>query len=390
MSNSCRRRSPRRSTSSRSSTRRGARRSASVVPGRPFHGMSAAVRWCSTRRAYGRCAGQSTAIRSNGGARSCGVDDETGGFAHFFVGIGGGDDCDGTWTTSSETSPVSTHGVGGTECVEELAGVGVGGGVSGELCDDADVDLLAERAHERDRSPGQLLGEVEHEAAQPVGCGGADGLGRGGEQVGFVVPAFSRVGVIAALMRTAWRPRSDWSCRRCDVGRVGEAQFGVEVAERDHRRGVGGDGNEGAGVVGQECSDGEVDHRGRHRRPSGGGQQGTGDQFGEAVEGDHVDPGHPTLAPECSPSHHPAGVGGHCHGDRCEGIVSLGGGDRRGERPEGPLGSDEGGRDRHVTDRREGVSQSWPTIAGCRSAVPRPTTDRRCASRRCGPSSTIR
>ena len=66
MSNRLRRRRPRRSTSSRSSTSRGASRSVNVVPGRPFHGMSAAVRWCSTRRAYGRCAGHSTAMRSNG------------------------------------------------------------------------------------------------------------------------------------------------------------------------------------------------------------------------------------------------------------------------------------------------------------------------------------
>ena len=123
------------------------------------------------------------------GARPCGVDDEAGGFAHLFVGIGGRDDRDRAWSTLARFDARIDVGVGGTERIEELAGVGVGGGVSGELCDDSDIDLLAECAHERDRSSGQLLGEVEHEVAQPLGCTGADGVGGRGEQGGFVVPA---------------------------------------------------------------------------------------------------------------------------------------------------------------------------------------------------------
>ena len=59
------RRRPRRSSSSRSASSRGTIRSSAPVPGRPFHGMPAAVSWCSTMRAYGRRVGHSTAMRSN-------------------------------------------------------------------------------------------------------------------------------------------------------------------------------------------------------------------------------------------------------------------------------------------------------------------------------------
>ena len=89
----CRRR-PRRSMSSRSSTRRGASRSATAVPGRPFQGMPAAVRWCSTSRAYGRCVGQSTAIRSNGDTAAGGVEHGAGRVADLVVGVGGRHDRD--------------------------------------------------------------------------------------------------------------------------------------------------------------------------------------------------------------------------------------------------------------------------------------------------------
>ena len=47
--------------------------------------------------------------------------------------------------------------------------------------------------------------------------------------------------------------------------RPGQAQFGVQLPERDHGGRMSGHGPERAGVVGQHRTDGEVDDRCRHR-----------------------------------------------------------------------------------------------------------------------------
>ena len=323
------------------------------------------------------------------GAGSGGVDDETGGFADLLVGVGGGHDR--YWSRRRavrRAGPVGAHD--GIERADELSGVGIGGRIAGELGDDAHVGPLAERPHERDRQPVQFLGEVQHEAPQAGGCLGLDRPGGAGEEIGLVVPLVRQRGADVRADVNGLAPAQRLVAQPGHVGRVGETEFGVEVAQRHDRGGVGGDRTERPGIVGEQGGDREIDHRGGHRRPARCGLCRSGDQFGQPVQRDHVDTDDAALASECSTRHHPAGVGGHCNGDRRQGVGSLGVGDRRGERSEGTLGSDEGRRDRHSDDRREGVSQSWPTIVVCRCDVPHPTTVQRCASPRCGRSPTIR
>ena len=88
------RRSPRRSSSSRSASTRGTISSAVCVPGRPFHGIPAAASWCSTMRAYGRSVGHTHPHAVEPDAPSGAVDERPDGQADLVVGIGGRDDLD--------------------------------------------------------------------------------------------------------------------------------------------------------------------------------------------------------------------------------------------------------------------------------------------------------
>ena len=248
MSNTLRRRSPRRSTSSRSSTRRGASRSASVVPGRPFHGMSAAVRWCSTRRAYGRCVGHSTAIRSNGvPARAAStmrrMASRTSSSASVVDTIATGRGARRSVRRSSST-PVSAAPSASRSWRVSASAVG-----SPVSCATMRTSICSPSARTNVIArPGNSSGRCSTRLRSPSGAPARDGVGGGGEQVGFVVPAcFERGGDRRAdANRLASPERLVAQAVRRRRGRRGAARRGGRGAQprwtggwRPHRRGRG-------------------------------------------------------------------------------------------------------------------------------------------------------
>ena len=107
-----------------------------------------------------------------------------------------------------------------------------------------------------------------------------------------------------------------------DLG-PGEAQLVVEAPQGDDGGRMPGDRAERAGLGVEHPADGEVDERRRHRRAPRGGERRAGDQFGEAVQRDHVDTDDADPPAECPARHDAARVGGHDDGDRSEAITGL-------------------------------------------------------------------
>ena len=280
-----------------------------------------------------------------------GVEDVTDGDADLVVGVGGGDDRHRPGVGERRGWTGRVH----AERCEDRPGIGVGEFVAGELHDDADVDALTQCTDEGERQTGQLLGEVDDEVGEPIGHGAANGVGGVGVQVGLVVPAVgqSRRDGLAEPDRLSSPQRLRRQSATC--GGVGGAQLVVEFAYRDDRRGVRCHGTESAGFGLERCGDGEIDDGCRRRRPPGSGEPGPGDEFGQPVEGDHVDRDEPSRAAQGPPAHHAARVRRHRHGDGGERVGALRRGDGGSERSQRLPGRDDSGRDGHVTDCRERV-----------------------------------
>ena len=267
MANRSRRRRPRRSTSSRSSTSLGASRSLSAVPGRPFHGISATPRWCSTSRAYGRCVGHSTATRSNGVPRAGRVEHQARRHPDLVVGVGGRHD-------ANRRAPFERGGRRGRDPqrLEHPDRVGVGGRVARRGGHDAHVELPSEFVGERQWQAPEIVWQVDDQVSQPGGHSGPDDLDRVGEEVGVVVPA---VGELAGH-RPAHPDRLAAASRVVGQGCrgvvAGEAQLTVQLAERDHGRRMRRHRVERTRIGGECVGHRQIDHRRRHRDAVGRGE----------------------------------------------------------------------------------------------------------------------
>ena len=136
----------------------------------------------------------------------------------------------------------------------------------------------------------------------------------------------------------------------------------MEIAQGRDGGGVLGDGLVVARGVPQHLADREIDQRGGDRTPSGRGELGAGDAFGEARRCDQLDRGDTAVATQPSSCRDADRVGRDDHRDRCQRVIPLGRGDRVRERGQRCVGAHGCAANRHVVDRTQRVREGFGAV----------------------------
>ena len=225
-------------------------------------------------------------------------------------------------------------GLAGIRCAGERAERGartpVGAGHAREPDDDVDRSSLAEHLGERALGPGEVLGEVDHERAEVGGRDSAvaDQGGRGGEEVGGVVPAAAqRVADLSVEADDVTRQAAGFADlvedNLVDVAKLPRGQ-----RQRPVCRGVCGNRLERAGLRVEPLADRCRGDRTGRRAAALAGEGGRGELFGQAGKCGDVDGRHAVGARGQAvgeiPARDDAGdVVGHDDGDRRHRVALL-------------------------------------------------------------------